>query len=330
LSLTDEPPLTGFTFGGRVQGWLAEPIVQCLIAIVVVSAIFLAIPAIDIWFTGLFAANNRGGFPVGTLPFFQFLRAINQWLSAIIPVTLIILVIVKIARPDRPSIVPPAKTLFILATQALGPGIVVNLILKGNWGRPRPNDVALFGQGDLPFVPPWYVTNYCPGNCSFVSGEGSSAIWLLSLAVLVPKQWRMTAIKGIVAFAVAASLNRIAFGGHYLSDVLIAWGLTLLIMAVVYRYVIERPLPWFENGRLEADLTRLGVWIRKRLGFPTPALETPTTIDVMPPPAPLRTPPADFTREREARPDVEQDAPLASDDGDARPVPPAGEEPPRT
>jgi hypothetical protein len=98
-------------------------------------------------------------------------------------------------------------------------------------------------------------------------------MWLLSLAVLVPPQWRKTAAKWLVAFAVLVSLNRIAFGGHFLSDVVLAWGFTLLVMAIVYRYVLERPLPWFENARIEADLTRLGVEIRRRLGFPTPALD---------------------------------------------------------
>jgi membrane-associated phospholipid phosphatase len=278
VSYTDDPPLSGLTFGGRLTGRLADPIVQCLIVIVAVSAVFLAVPQLDIWFTGLFAASD-GGFPVGTLGFFRFLRAVNQTLTWVVPTVLVILLVVKIARPDRTSLVPPAKTLFILLTLALGPGVMANLIFKANWGRPRPNDTDLFG-GDLPFVPPWFVTDYCPGNCSFVSGEGSSAIWLLGLAVLVPPEWRMTAIKWLAAFAIAASLNRVAFGGHYLSDVLLAWGLTLLIMAVAYRYILERPLPWFENPRMEAGLTRFGIWIRRRLGFPTPALEpAPPTVE---------------------------------------------------
>jgi membrane-associated phospholipid phosphatase len=268
LTSTDDPPLTGFTLGGRLKGWLADPIAQCLVFILVVSAVFLVLPQLDIWFTSLFASSS-GGFPVGTLAFFKFLRGLNQSLTAIVPTVLTVVLIAKVVRPDRPSLVPPAKTLFLLSTLALGPGIVVNLIFKGHWGRPRPNDVTLFGPGEFPYVPPWVITNYCPGNCSFVSGEASSAIWLLGLAVLVPKEWRKTALKVLFAFAVAASLNRIAFGGHYLSDVLLAWGLTLLIMAIAYRYILERPLPWFENTRMEADLTRLGIWVRRRLGFPT-------------------------------------------------------------
>jgi hypothetical protein len=58
------------------------------------------------------------------------------------------------------------------------------------------------------------------------------------------------------------SLNRIAFGRHFLSDVLLAWGLTLLIIAVTHRIVVERPPAWLANQRLEAGLTNLGLRLR--------------------------------------------------------------------
>ena len=270
----DAPPIAGFTFGGRLRGWAADPIVQCLAFILIASLIFVLFPGIDLWFSSLFAGPKGTGFPVANLPAFQFLRNLNRTFTALVPTVLVILLIAKLVRPDRPSIVPPAKTLFILATLAIASGIIANLIFKDLWGRPRPVNVDVFG-GDLPFIAAWQVSNYCARNCSFISGEGSSSMWLLSLAVLLPAAWRSTAARWLVAFAVLVSLDRIAFGGHFLSDVVLAWGFTLLVMAVVYRYVLERPLPWFANPRLEADLTRLGVWIRRRLGFPTPGLDHP-------------------------------------------------------
>ena len=75
-------------------------------------------------------------------------------------------------------------------------------------------------------------------------------------------------MKWIAVFVVAVSLNRIAFGGHFLSDVLLAWGFTGLVMVLAYRFLIERPIPWLANDRQEARWTALGVWIRRRLGFP--------------------------------------------------------------
>ena len=61
-----------------------------------------------------------------------------------------------------------------------------------------------------------------------------------------------------IVYALLLSLNRIAFGGHFLSDVVISFGLTLLLIAVVHRVVIERPPKWLSNQALEGGLTRLG------------------------------------------------------------------------
>ena len=154
-------------------------------------------------------------------------------------------------------------------TLAVGPGLVTNLLFKDHWGRPRPEAVDLFG-GTLPFVQAWRVTNYCVANCSFISGEASSAAWLLGLAVLVPSAWRPAALKWLTGFAILVSLDRIAFGGHFLSDVLLGWGFTLLMMAIAYRLLIERPIPWLSNESQEDRWTSAGVAVRRRLGFPTP------------------------------------------------------------
>ena len=106
--------------------------------ILIVSLVFVTLPGIDVWVSGLFAAPNKGGFPVARLPAFQILRDANRWLTWIIPIALIVVMIVKLVRPDRPSLVPPAKSFFLLLTLAVGSGIIANLIFKNNWGRPRP------------------------------------------------------------------------------------------------------------------------------------------------------------------------------------------------
>ena len=71
--------------------------------------------------------------------------------------------------------------------------------------------------------------------------------------MVLPKSVRTPAIVVAVVYALLLSLNRIAFGGHFLSDVIISFGLTLLLVAVVHRVVIERPPKWLSNEALEAD-----------------------------------------------------------------------------
>lgn len=129
-----------------------------------------------------------------------------------------------------------------LITLAIGPGLIVNALLKNHWGRPRPRATDLFG-GHLPFVPAGELTSYCHSNCSFVSGEASSIFWLLCLVPLFPRHLRMRVGVILAAVAVLTSGLRVAFGGHYLSDVVLGGLSTLVVfscLAVVIEYATAR------------------------------------------------------------------------------------------
>jgi lipid A 4'-phosphatase len=253
--MIDETPTvpTGIRAAPRPK---AGPIVLALLAILAISAIFLAFPEVDLWASGAFYTPGHG-----------FSLAINRTLvafrnSADVLVALAVIVLVasvpaKLARPERPSPIAPDKVLFLLWSLVLGPGLLVNLILKDHWGRPRPSMVSAFGGGS-PYVPVWEISDFCSRNCSFVAGEPSSAAWLVGVALILPGRWRLPA--GIVAavYALLIGLNRIAFGGHFLSDVLLSYGLTFLVMALLYRLFVARPPAVLAGPALEARLTALG------------------------------------------------------------------------
>jgi lipid A 4'-phosphatase len=235
---------------------ISDPLVQCAILLVVTSAYFLLFPGTDLWFSNLFYESGNG-FPIGRLGAFIALRNLGNGLTWLVAIGLISVLLVKLALPWRPSLVSPRDTLFILSTLALGPGLVVNLIFKNHWGRPRPTAIGYF-HGDHPFIGVWQISDGCTSNCSFVSGEASSAIWLLTLVVLLPQRWRSLAVKILIGLAVLLSLNRVAMGGHFLSDVLLSWWLTLAVIAVVYRILYVTPPQALTHERLEDALTRAG------------------------------------------------------------------------
>jgi membrane-associated PAP2 superfamily phosphatase len=241
---------------GSAPAWFADPIAQSVGFVLVASAVFLLFPGIDRWFSGLFY-DPEIGFPMSRLGAFTGLRRLGDFLVWATVIALIAALIAKLVRPARPTPIPPRDILFLLATLAVGPGLLVNAILKENWGRPRPADVDVFG-GEDPFVGVWRITDHCLGNCSFVSGEAATAVWLIAVAIVAPPRWRRPVVAALVVVAAALSLNRIAFGRHFLSDVLIAWGLTLLVLAGLHRLMVERPPAWLSNDRLEAGLTWLG------------------------------------------------------------------------
>jgi membrane-associated PAP2 superfamily phosphatase len=238
-----------------------DPLVACIILLAISSAIFLAFPALDIWVSSFFYEPGAG-FPASRIPALLALRSAHETVTWMVPVALVLSMMARVAFPRRPSIVPPRNGLFILGALALGPGLVANLVFKNNWGRPRPTGVDLF-LGDHPFVGAWHFSDACARNCSFVSGEASSAVWLLTFVVLLPERWRRTGIAIIAVIAIALSLNRIAFGGHFLSDVIIAWWLTLAVILVLHRIMYGTPEADAAAARLDANLAAAGVAVRR-------------------------------------------------------------------
>ena len=257
---TIPPGATHFRLAGFVR---ANPIATCLLFVAAASAFFLIFPGADLAVSDLFYGARGGGFWLRRSAILAVFRSTNNALIAIAVVLLVASVVVKLARPEKPSPVPPNTVVFLLSALVIGPIFLVNVILKDTWGRPRPVQVSLFG-GDAPYVEVWRISDWCDLNCSFVSGEASSAIWLVAVAMLMPKAVRAPAVAVALVYALLLSLNRIAFGGHFLSDVVISFGLTLLVIAIVHRVVIERPPGWLSNETLEAGLTRLGGALRGR------------------------------------------------------------------
>jgi len=138
-----------------------------------------------------------------------------------------------VAIPFAPS---GRGVIFLIVTMALGPGLIVNLGLKDHAHRPRPVQTRDFGGTDE--FRPWYrFDGACRKNCSFASGEAASGFWMVAPATLAPPPLRGVAMAAAIAFGVGASLLRIAFGGHYLSDTLLG-GLISLIVIVLARWAI--------------------------------------------------------------------------------------------
>lgn len=239
-------------------------IVALLAATLVLSLVFLAFPSIDLWATSLFYRPGSG-FPAGDLALLEALRNLATAQLWAIVLALLAALAIKLARPREPAPIPPRAILFLLTTLAVAPGLIVNLWLKNAWGRPRPFAVEAFG-GSAPYVPVWEISDYCVRNCSFVSGEASSAIWLVAVALVLPVGWRRSLLWPILAWATLLSMSRVAFGHHFLSDVLLAWTITLLLIAVAYRAIVVAPPEWLSPGTLERGLTGAGLALRRALG----------------------------------------------------------------
>ncbi len=245
---------------GRSGIWRA-PLVLVALYLVAVSALFLAFPAIDLWAAGLF--HTDAGFPATQIARLVALRQLGDQLVILVLIVLAASLIGKIVWPERPIAIRPRSTAYMLASLALGPGLVVNAILKTFSGRPRPYQTDLFG-GAWPFEPAWHFGGACLSNCSFVAGEASTAMWLLAPCLLLPKDARLVVGIPVALVGLALSLNRMAFGGHYLSDVLLSWGMTLGIILILHRLLITGPLGARIDAAVEPSLAAAGRRLRAR------------------------------------------------------------------
>ncbi len=143
---------------------------------------------------------------------------------------------------------------FLALAMLLGPGLVINTALKDHWGRPRPRNVTEFG-GDYAYEQVLLTDTSSPGK-SFPCGHCSMGFYLSLPWFLLrrkkPGQAVLVLLAGIGA-GLLIGLARIAQGGHWLSDVLVAGLLVYLVGAVLfYLLKLNRGL-WFYHERMEID-----------------------------------------------------------------------------
>ncbi len=128
--------------------------------------------------------------------------------------------------------------LFIILVIAVGDGVIVNLILKEYWGRPRPREILQFG-GTHQFVPLW-AFGTAGDNSSFTCGHCAAAWSFIVFGFLFLHRNRVKAALAFIAagiFGTLMSITRIVQGGHFFSDAM--WSLFILyIVAFAFYYWI--------------------------------------------------------------------------------------------
>jgi len=240
-----------------------SPISTAFLLTLIASAIFYNLPGIDRAFTGLFYEPGRG-FPAAKIGMLIDFRNLASNLSVALPITLGLALTLKLIYPSKPCLLSPRMSLYFISLFLIGPALMVNGVLKSFWGRPRPVSVIDFG-GPWPFHEAWVIANHGWLNRSFSSGEAATVACLLPLALFVPRQWRWQVATLVGMLVAATSLNRIAFGAHFLSDVTISICLMLIVAAVLRHLFFVSYADALSDPALEVRLTALGrSWARQR------------------------------------------------------------------
>jgi lipid A 4'-phosphatase len=223
-------------------------IVFCLL--VIVSAIFFIWPSIDLKTSHLFL--NTYSFAEGPMnsgqffmrgPIFKLAQKLVDILFAAALIVSGLLVAYAYFKQKRNLLV---GSLFIFLSFALGPGLLVNAILKNHWGRPRP----YYTQGFIwhkPYVRVWEISNECDHNCSFVSGDSSTAFAFLAFAFLPfrKRRWKVLLAGFAGIYFLLNGTLRVIHGAHYISDVVIGALLVYLVVLGCYQFCYRSN--WLQN-----------------------------------------------------------------------------------
>jgi lipid A 4'-phosphatase len=203
----------------------------------IAGAIFLAMPAIDLTVARAFYSSDTGfmGQHLG------WVRALRHAFILFYYCT-IALCIAGLAQTwwRKPQWLTLGKMhwLFLAACLAAGPGLVANLILKDQWGRPRPRHIVEFG-GTKMFTPPLLPSDQCKRNCSFISGEAASTYVAFYAAAALFPQWSVPLVVAGTLGGLATGLVRMSQGAHFLSDIVFA-GVFMALTVLLLQWLMLR------------------------------------------------------------------------------------------
>jgi lipid A 4'-phosphatase len=235
-------------------------LIVALAVAVAIGLVFGLAPELDLAFMRPFHDVDRGGnnFGLRIDPQVMFLRESSMWLVTALVAPAVAALAIKVVLPRRRMLIPGRAAVFLLATLALGPGVVTNVVLKEHWGRSRPIDVTPLSGADK-FVAWWDPRGACPSNCSFVSGDVSGAYWTMAPAVLAPPPWRALAFGAAIAFGAGVSALRMAAGAHFFTDTVFAGVFMFLVIWLVHGLIYRWPRTRLTDADVERAIERIAV-----------------------------------------------------------------------
>ena len=227
--------------------------------LLVLQLAFWQMPAIDLWFSGLFWRPGEGFFLADLAPV-QWSYAIFRDIPYVLVPLLAWLFLASWVWARRSEVALRRGLLFLFlvmggamraviqrvleakveveqqAVGRIGPGLLVNEVFKAESGRARPATVQQF-EGTRQFTPAFEPSDQCSSNCSFVSGHAAMGFFFLAFAwVLRDRRWLYWG----AAIGLLVGLGRMMQGAHFLSDVLFGYPVVYLTALLLARPLLGR------------------------------------------------------------------------------------------
>lgn len=177
-------------------------------------------PQLDLFFSRLYYSDQS----FSANPYFTFFYHYGCYPAFILGGGAALVFIASFFKPNLERYRLP--TLFLGLALLIGPGILVNGLLKGFFTRPRPIQTLNFGGNEL--FQPFYnlIITYPNKFKSFPSGHSTMGFYFFNLIFLGERlKNRLLMTTGILLslyMGLSLSISRIAQGGHFFSDTLMS------------------------------------------------------------------------------------------------------------
>ncbi len=191
--------------------------------------IFLIEPSLDIKISSFFFLDNH--FISDKFTFIKSLRIVLKNFMILIP--FIGLFALFFLSKKKKKVRLRLAVIGLLIGPLIGCGLIANLYFKETWGRARPVHIVEFG-GDKQFSNPFFKSDQCVTNCSWISGETSGAFSFM-VGTIILRNHIFFILNWILGFLVF--FCRLSMGGHFFSDNLFAL-FFMLYLAFGYRYLV--------------------------------------------------------------------------------------------
>lgn len=147
-------------------------------------------------------------------------------------------------------------SLFLVLVMLIGPGLLINSILKDNWGRPRPRNITEFG-GKNSYEELLEIDPESKGK-SFPCGHCSMGFYFMALYFVLRRKKRILSclfLFGGIGYGLLIGMARIIQGGHFASDVIWSGILVYLTAAGVF-YLLKLDRNIFPTKPFQLDPKR--------------------------------------------------------------------------
>ncbi len=222
----------------RNRDWTTASMLKaCAISFILLTAIFLPFPEVDLWVSSLFY-NGNNDFWLRTTEFNRVFNDYGRPILRYAGLSILALLVYRFFTLPMDRLRSLARYMFLILCVIVVNGFVIHSVLKDNVGRARPKQVVEF-DGSKVFTPPLLPVDQCEGNCSFVSGDAAAGYALLALALYATRRRKFWILASLGA-GIALGTMRLINGSHFLSDILFAGVVTCGGVLILYRWIEEK------------------------------------------------------------------------------------------